>query len=392
MSGARFNDIENQGSSLFSLNDPSCDDPIDNWRDCFPEIIGRSSAIQKVLHMASKIARSDSSVLIYGESGTGKELIASALHRLSTRSAKKFIPINCSAIPETLLESELFGHEKGAFTGATNRRIGHFEAAYSGTIFLDEIGDMPLSLQAKLLRVLQEKQFTPVGSNQLKEANVRIIAATNIDLQKAVNENRFRLDLYYRLNVLPIVIPPLRQRREDLIDLIEYFLELANTKHRIKNVCYFTPETIKVLLQYSWPGNIRELQNLVERLVVINRGGPININQLPKDYITNESFISNNQAEFIEEVSYEKKPQPLPEPSINHTSILSGEFLELPKEGVNLTMLVEELENNYIIKALNRTGNNKNKAARLLGLNRTTLVERIKKRKLAPLNSPSKEL
>jgi len=217
----------------------------EHWRNSFPEIIGRSIPMMNVLETVSKVARSDSAVLIYGESGTGKELIAKALHRLSPRADKAFVAINCSAIPELLLESELFGYEKGAFTGADKRRAGKFEHASGGTIFLDEIGDMPAQLQAKLLRVLQEKRFTPIGSNESREADVRIIAATNVDLESAVKKQTFRLDLYYRLNVLPVQLPALRERSEDIPSLLEHFLEISNRAGG--GGCWFTPEAVDVL-------------------------------------------------------------------------------------------------------------------------------------------------
>jgi transcriptional regulator with PAS, ATPase and Fis domain len=279
----KFSSFEDPQTMLF---DPKSDATVvpASWRDAFPEIIGRSVAMQRVLETVSKIARSDSSVLISGPSGTGKELIASAIHRLSPRSTKRFIPINCSAIPEDLLESELFGHEKGAFTGADRRRAGYFEIAEGGTILLDEIGDMPQRLQAKLLRVLQERKFSPLGGSELKRADVRVIAATNVDLEKAVAEGRFRLDLYYRLNVLPIHLPALNERSEDISSLLDHFLEISNRVHSPTNPCFFSQELVDHLSKYAWPGNVRELQNLVERVVVIKGGGAISVDQLPREY------------------------------------------------------------------------------------------------------------
>ncbi len=355
-----------------------------NWRDCFPEIIGRSPAIADILITVAKIARSDSAVLIFGESGTGKELIASALHRLSNRSEKRFVPINCSAIPENLLESELFGHEKGAFTGATSRRAGHFEIANGGTILLDEIGDMPLRLQAKLLRVLQEKQFTSVGGSHLKQADVRVVAATNIDLDKAIKEGRFRLDLFYRLNVLPITLPPLRDRKADIVDLLDHFLSIANRIHNLSSPCYLSDTAIELLCSYEWPGNIRELQNLIERLVILKNGGEISTEHLPLEIRRSLSPIESDQKQV--------SPGTMPLAPISQT--IQGNIaanhptdrLTLPSEGINLTQYIESLENKMILEALERTHHNKNQAAKLLGLNRTTLVERIKKRKIAPLN------
>lgn len=349
--------------------------------------------MMRTLRDVAKIARSESSVLIYGASGTGKELIASALHRLSQRSSRRFVPLNCSAIPETLLESELFGHEKGAFTGATHRRAGHFEMAQGGTILLDEIGDMPLNLQAKLLRVLQERQFTPVGSSEIKTADVRIIAATNVDLAQAVKEKRFREDLYYRLNVLPITLPPLAERTGDVQLLLDHCVQLANLKHNVSQPCFFEPEVLETLSMYSWPGNIRELQNLVERLVVITGGGPICLKDLPENYRRPHAAAPQENDLFVPPARFDVEPVGMMPLNPHRESVhVPDSFGKLPVDGLNLTELIENLENGLIMQALERTNYNKNQAAKLLGLNRTTLVERIKKRKIAPLNLPSKEL
>ncbi len=257
----------------------------EGWMQVFPEIIGRSESMMRVLEAVAKIARSESAVLINGESGTGKELIARAIHRLSNRAPKPFLALNCSAIPENLLESQLFGHERGAFTGADKRHHGYFERANGGTLFLDEIGDMAPSLQAKLLRVLQEKKFTPVGGKDLIEADVRIVTATHVNLEQAISQGQFRSDLYYRINVLPVNIPPLHQRREDIPLLLEYFMENANRQHNPSNPCYLDRDVLEMLSRYRWPGNIRQLQNLVERLVVLRGGGKITLENLPRDLI-----------------------------------------------------------------------------------------------------------
>jgi sigma-54 specific flagellar transcriptional regulator A len=395
-----------------------------NWRSFFPEIIGRSPSMSKVLENSTKIARTESAVLILGESGTGKELIAAAIHRLSKRADKRFMAINCSAIPEDLLESELFGYEQGAFTGANKRRAGFFEVAKGGTIFLDEIGEMPKRLQAKLLRVLQEKKFTPLGGSEEKSADARIIAATNIDLDKAVQANEFRLDLFYRLNVFPITLPPLRERGEDVDLLIEHYLKVANRIHNIQDDCYFNSEVLACLNKYPWPGNVRQLQNLVERLVVISGGGQIQIGNLPPEILINQNRLlaeKNSSAldsikkappQFYKEHNYkeqayteseqllaEKTPA---EPSrettqplmlnANTAIVYPQGFSELPSQGIDLNNYISELENHFINEALRKTGNNKNQAAQLLGLNRTTLVERIKKRKITKLNAASQEL
>lgn len=353
-----------------------------NWKEVLSEIKGQSLVMESLLSSVSRIARSDCPVLINGESGTGKELVARALHRLSPRANKRFIAINAGAIPESLMESELFGYVKGAFTGADQRRKGYFEEAAGGTIFLDEIGDMPLRLQAKLLRVIQEKQFSPIGSAEIKRSDVRVIAATNVNLEDAVKANKFRLDLFYRLNVLPIKMPALRERHGDVKLLLDHFITLANQQYALTSPCYFTSEVYLCLEAYSWPGNVRELQNLVERLVVMAGGGPIKYQDLPIEYKTSEEV-----------------PRPptistktLTSPSVSKSEIESLAQGMLPEEGLQLTKYIEDLENALILQALERTGHNKNQAAKLLGLNRTTLVERIKKRRLAPLNSPSKEL
>lgn len=366
-------------SVLFGENTGSVSGLSGNWRDFFPEIVGHSPEIQNVLETVYKIAGSDSAVLVYGESGTGKELIASAIHRLSNRSSRQFVPINCSAIPENLLESELFGHEKGAFTGAHVRRPGHFEVADGGTIFLDEIGDMPLRLQAKLLRVLQEKQYTAVGGHLLKKANVRIVAATNIDLHEAIRDGRFRLDLFYRLNVLPVVLPPLRERQDDVVALLHHFLDKANRIHNVSRPCFLSREAIAVLAAYDWPGNIRELQNLIERLVVMIDGGEIKVEHLPPEYRESGYFrLEHGSNPTTESIVPAALNHVLPTSKVTYPESHGI----LPDAGINLPKYIEDLENKMILDALQRTNQNKNQAAKLLGLNRTTLVERIKKRKI----------
>lgn len=369
--------------------------PAGAWRQALSEIVGKSEAMEKVLQTLSKVARSDSPVLIHGESGTGKELVARAVHRLSNRASKRFLAINCSAIPESLLESELFGYVRGAFTGADRTRKGYFEETSGGTLFLDEIGEMPARLQAKLLRVLQEKQFSPVGSNEVKFADVRVIAATNVDLEEAVAKGLFRLDLFYRLNVLPVTLPPLRDRKSDVRQLLDHFLDHSNQNHRLLNPCYFAPEVYTCLEKYPWPGNVRELQNLVERVVVMSSGGSVSLEHLPDEYKLVKSGAASTggagaSAGLNEpQLSFSSRAPAAEGPP---TSFESRPVDLLPHEGIDLETYIESLENTLIMQALERTGHNKNQAAKLLGLNRTTLVERIKKRKLAPLNSPSKEL
>ncbi len=316
-------------------------------------IVGESESIQKVMQLIEQVADSDSNILIVGESGTGKELVAKALHANSRRAQNPFIPINCGAIPGELLESELFGHVKGAFTGAIANRVGRFELARGGTIFLDEIGDMSPSLQVKILRVLQEKKFEPVGSAKMIDAEVRIVAATNIDLERAVAEGKFREDLYYRLNVIPIQIPPLRERRSDIPLLIEYFIQTFNAS-KGKKISGISHEVMQCLSDYPWPGNIRELENLIERLTILKGSGEVHLLDLP--------------------LKYRNHPAPTPSP----------QAVDIPDSGVDFNSAVDAYENELILRALEKTGWNRNQAALLLRLNRTTLVEKIKKKGLRP--------
>ena len=238
----------------------------------FEQIIGNSSALEAVLEQVERVAPTDSTVIIQGETGTGKELIAHAIHNLSSRCGRSFVRLNCAAIPLDLLESELFGHEKGAFTGAIAQKIGRFELADKGTLFLDEIGDIPPALQPKLLRVLQEQEFERLGSTRTHQVDVRLVAATNRDLEEMVNHGQFRSDLYYRLNVFPVQLPPLRERREDIPALVSHFVERFGRRmgREIDNI---PPETMSALSSYQWPGNIRELQNLIERAVILSNDG-----------------------------------------------------------------------------------------------------------------------
>jgi formate hydrogenlyase transcriptional activator len=245
-------------------------------RALFDDIVGKSEALQKVLKDIQTVAPTDSTVLIYGETGTGKELIARAIHNNSTRSANAFVKVNCAAIPTGLLESELFGHEKGAFTGAIAQRIGRFELAQHGTVFLDEIGEIPLELQPKLLRVLQEREFERLGSSRTLRTNARLIAATNQDLAAMVQEQRFRSDLFYRLNVFPIHVPALRERPEDLPLLIRHFAEVFSRRMN-KSIETIPTETMNALMQYHWPGNVRELQNVIERAVILSTEGVLRV-------------------------------------------------------------------------------------------------------------------
>lgn len=321
----------------------------------FDQIIGDSESIQNVLRLIERIADSDSTVLVTGESGTGKELMAKAIHYNSPRATGPFIPINCGAIPSELLESELFGHVKGAFTGAIANRVGRFEMADGGTIFLDEIGDLEPSLQVKLLRALQERSFEPVGSTKTVSVNVRVIAATNLNLEQAVENGRFREDLYYRLNVIPLAVPALRERRTDIPLLLNHFMEIFS-KAKGRGLTGIASDALDCLVNYPWPGNIRELENLVERMTILKGHGVIDISDVPPKYRSG-------------------KP----------TSAEVGE-LDIPDSGMDFNSAVDAYENALILKALEKTGWNRNQAASLLRLNRTTLVEKIKKKGLTPPN------
>jgi DNA-binding NtrC family response regulator len=323
----------------------------------FDNIIGQSEGITRVLEMIERVADSDSTVLVMGESGTGKELVAKAVHYNSPRATKPFIPINCGAIPADLLESELFGHVKGAFTGAIANRVGRFEMAEGGTLFLDEIGDMSPALQVKLLRVLQERRFEPVGSGKTVNVNVRVLAATNVDLEMAVEDGRFREDLFYRLNVIPIRIPPLRERKIDIPLLLHHFIDTFN-RSRGRQLNGITPEAMGQLTNYNWPGNIRELENLIERVAILKGQGLIDILDLPERYARAVQSAAGAEA--------------------------GGGNLDIPEAGMDFNSAVDAYENALIMRALEKTGWNRNQAALLLKLNRTTLVEKIKKKGLRP--------
>jgi transcriptional regulator with PAS, ATPase and Fis domain len=311
-------------------------------------IKGSHPVMEKILSICQRVAGSDSTVLIMGESGTGKELIARFIHSHSRRINQPFIAVNCGAIPSDLLESEMFGHERGAFTGAVGSRMGMFQLASGGTIFLDEIGEMTAPLQVKLLRVLQEREIRPVGADRSVRVDVRIIAASNRDLAVEVEQGRFREDLFYRLQVIPILLPPLRERRSDIPILVQHFLDKYNAKHEGR-ICKVEDDAMVHLWEYDWPGNVRELENLMERMVVLNDDGVIRVENLPPNI---RSFIS------------EKK---IPRPT-------------LTDEGIDLNRAVEEFEYRLIDEALRRTKGNKQAAAKLLKLKRTTLVAKLRRK------------
>jgi DNA-binding NtrC family response regulator len=316
----------------------------------FENIISSHDKMQSIFELVEKVSDSDSTVLIFGESGTGKELIARAIHYNSYRQQKPLVPINCGAIPGELLESELFGYEKGAFTGATASRMGRFELANGGTIFLDEIGEMSPALQVKLLRVLQEREFERVGGTRTIKVDVRIIAATNKNLDVLVSETKFREDLYYRLNVIPINLPPLRERCSDIPLLVTSFIDRFNTEKN-RQIEGIAPEATELLMQYNWPGNVRELENLIERIAILKGHGMINPVDLP------EKFSHSRHCGIVPDV-------------------------DLPNSGLDFDSAVQAFERQLLSKALQRTQGVKSKAAQLLHMNRTTLVEKVKKLQL----------
>jgi DNA-binding NtrC family response regulator len=328
--------------------------PIAEWRALYaPDILGRDPSLMRVFGMIERVADTDCSVLVTGESGTGKELIARALHDMSNRRGQPFMAVNCAAIPESLLESELFGHSRGAFTGAQNARPGRFAAADGGTIFLDEIGEMPVGLQAKILRLLQEKEVTPLGETKSRKIDVRVIAATNQDLDEMVRLRTFREDLLYRLNVIPIELPALRNRRNDIPELVDHFIKRSN-KRRGRAITGVEPRTMEMLTSFDWPGNIRQLENAVERAVLLKAEGQLSIEDFP------EKLRSATARQVVQRSPWE---EPL-----------------LPEEGLDLKEAIEAFETALIRQALERVGWNKNRAAALLQMNRTTLVEKLKKK------------
>jgi len=304
-------------------------------------LIGNSEKMQNLFETLALVAPTDTTVLILGESGTGKELIADAIHANSERAEKPLVKVNCAALPETLLESELFGHEKGAFTGATSRRKGRFEVADGSTIFLDEIGEIPVSVQVKLLRVLQEQQFEPVGSSKTMTVDVRVIAATNRNLEEEIVQGRFREDLFYRLNVFPIHVPPLRERKEDIQQLAQFFLTKYNEKHK-RQIKGFTPRVLDLFMRYNWKGNIRELENTVERSVILCR----------EDYITSQHLPAPIQA-------------------------LTGE-LEPEAPEIEAGITLKEMEKQLIISTLKQHDGNRTKTAEALGISRRSLQMKLK--------------
>ena len=316
----------------------------------FDNIIGQSDPMKEIFSIVEKVSNSNTTIIINGETGTGKGLIARAIHESSDRSNNPFVQINCGAISEGLLESELFGHVKGAFTGAISNKPGKFELAEGGSIFLDEIGDMSTDLQVKVLRVLEENEFEPVGGSKTIKANVRVIAATHRDLEEEVQKGVFREDLFYRLYVIPMVLPPLKEKKSDIPLLVSHFLDLF-CRGKKKDIITISNEALEILMNYLWPGNVRELKNLIERLVVLSESAEIAPRDLPKKLKTI------------------KQPETLP-------------GIGVTGEGVDFNTAVTEYEKTLIINALEKTNWIKNKAADFLQIKRTTLVEKIKRHKI----------
>jgi DNA-binding NtrC family response regulator len=314
-------------------------------RYAFGGVLGKSRPVQKLFQLLETVAPSSSTILVTGETGTGKEVVARAIHHNSPRRSNRFVALNCSAIPETLLEAELFGHVRGAFTGAVGARQGRFEQAHKGTLFLDEVGTMSTALQMKLLRALQEREFERIGDTQTTKVDVRVIAATNSDLGKMVSEGSFREDLYYRLNVIPVHIPPLRERREDIPILAKHFLEKYSAGNRMQ----VSQGAMRAMMAFYWPGNVRQLENAIERAVTLGAGrSEIDVQDLPPEI------------------------QAIPEPT-------AAPFVDFPDSGLDLPAYLAAIERDLIRRSLDRTGGNRNKAAEMLRIKRTTLVEKLKR-------------
>jgi sigma-54 specific flagellar transcriptional regulator A len=355
-----------------------------NKTKLFRSLVGKSKQIQHVRHLIEQVAPTDANVLILGESGTGKEVIARNVHYLSKRGSNTFIPVNCGAIPGELLESELFGHEKGAFTGAINSRKGRFELAEGGTLFLDEIGDMPLQMQVKLLRVLQERSYERVGGTKAIKCDVRVVAATHRNLEEMIADGQFREDLYYRLNVFPIESPALRERKEDIPLLLQ---ELVSRMERDNAQIKFTENAMKSMMEHSWAGNVRELSNLVERLMILFPQQLIDLHDLPPKY--RHLDIEAYEPEYPDEVLEREALNAMfgegahSDDDYDESSSDSAEMADvlrsLPPEGLNLKEYISEMEVSLISQALEQQNWVVARSAEVLGMRRTTLVEKMRK-------------
>ena len=358
------------------------------------QFIGSSQSAVALKELVATMAHSNATVMITGESGTGKELLARLLHDQSDRCGANFVPINCAAIPKDLLESELFGHRKGAFTGAVADRVGRFELAHGGTIFLDEIGDMSLDMQVKLLRVLQERTIDPIGGTRQVPIDVRVVAATHRDLEAEISAGRFREDLYYRLNVLPVVTPPLRERPEDIPELLAFFAKkCANFG---KQPIRFKPDFLTALQKYAWPGNVRELSNVVDRFSTLYAGQELDLRAipptlLPKGLVSAQAELQA-KAPLLAKMELTPPPEVLaemkneqPEPEENEIEgiiMLAQGMPQLPPEGLSLKERMAQIERSIIEQALERNSGNVSRTAKLLNLQRTTLIEKINKYEL----------
>jgi sigma-54 dependent transcriptional regulator, flagellar regulatory protein len=365
----------------YKRHQPNIKTSVNNKTRLFRSLVGQSRQIQNVRHLIEQVAPTEANVLILGESGTGKEVIARNVHFLSNRNENTFIPVNCGAIPGELLESELFGHEKGAFTGAVNSRKGRFELAEGGTLFLDEIGDMPLQMQVKLLRVLQERTYERVGGTKPIKCNVRVIAATHRDLEMMIEQGQFREDLYYRLNVFPIESPALRERKEDIPLLLQELISrLESDNAQIK----FTENALTSLIEHNWAGNVRELSNLVERLMILFPNQLIDLHDLPHKY--KHLDVEAYQPEYPQELLEREAINAMFQATIDiEEDLTTFEDLEdanakaLPAEGLNLKEYISDLEVSLITQALDQQDWVVARAAEVLGMRRTTLVEKMRK-------------
>lgn len=362
-------------------------DASDTSGNLFRSLVGNSRSIKIVQRMVDQVADSDANVLILGESGTGKEVVARNLHHFSARRDKPFVPVNCGAIPAELLESELFGHEKGAFTGAITARKGRFELAEGGTLFLDEIGDMPLPMQVKLLRVLQERTYERVGSNKTQTANVRVIAATHRNLDEHITDGRFREDLFYRLNVFPIEMPALRERPEDIPLLVNELIK--RIEHENRGTVRLTPAAMTSLCRYSWPGNVRELANVIERLVILFPYGTVDFDDLPEKYCLEGDDLPEQVVATINAAPEPVRQRNLPESvaldseeaelNASEAEVDTSATAKIPVDGLDLKEHLANLEYLLIKQALDETEGVVAHAAQKLKMRRTTLVEKMRK-------------